>query len=134
MGQVNESWLWHRGMGHINFDNLLKLNKTQEIRDIPRISKSIDTICKPCQHEKQTRVSFKTKEYSTSNPLELVHSNLCGPTITKTLKGETYFMLLIDDYTRMTQVTFLKEKYEAFEKFKAFKALVKNETDLKSSA
>ena len=33
-------------------------------------------------------------------------------------------MLLIDDYTR---VTFLKEKSEAFMKFKAFKALVENE-------
>jgi transposase InsO family protein len=77
------------------------------------------------------RVSFKTKEYSTSNPLELVHTDLCGPTRTQTLKGESYFMLLIDDYTRMTWVTFLKEKYEAFEKFKSFKALVENETDLK---
>ena len=40
-------------------------------------------------------------------------------------------MLLIDDYTRMTWVTFLKEKIEAFEKFKDFKALVENETNLK---
>ena len=40
-------------------------------------------------------------------------------------------MFLIDDYTRMIWVTFLKEKIEAFEKFKAFKALVENVTDLK---
>jgi hypothetical protein len=33
-------------------------------------------------------------------------------------------MLLIDDYTRMTWVTFLKNKSDAFEKFKAFKTLV----------
>jgi hypothetical protein len=40
-------------------------------------------------------------------------------------------MFLIDDYTRMTWVTFLKKKSQAFEKFKAFKALAENETDLK---
>ena len=40
-------------------------------------------------------------------------------------------MLLIDDNTRMTWVTFLKEKSKAFEKFKSFKSLVENETDLK---
>ena len=40
-------------------------------------------------------------------------------------------MLLIDDYSIMTWVTFLKEKSEAFEKFKAFKALVENEIDFK---
>ena len=40
-------------------------------------------------------------------------------------------MLLIDDYTRMTWVTFLKEKLEAFEKFKIFKEMVENETHMK---
>ena len=40
-------------------------------------------------------------------------------------------MLFIDDYTMMTWVTFLKEKSEAFEKFKIFKAKVENESSLK---
>ena len=40
-------------------------------------------------------------------------------------------MLLIDDYTRMTTVTFLKEKSKDFEKFKIFKAVVENETNQK---
>ena len=62
MGQVNESWLWHRRMGHINFDNLIKLNKTQEVIDMSRISKPTDTIFNPCQHEKNMRISFKVKD------------------------------------------------------------------------
>jgi transposase InsO family protein len=37
-------------------------------------------------------------------------------------------MLIIDDYSRITWVSFLKEKSEAFEKFKVFKALTENET------
>ena len=36
-------------------------------------------------------------------------------------------MLFIDDFTRMCWVSFLKEKSEAFQKFKAFKILVENE-------
>jgi hypothetical protein len=40
-------------------------------------------------------------------------------------------MLIINDYTRMTWVYFLKEKSEAFEKFKAFNNSVYNETYLK---
>jgi hypothetical protein len=55
------------------------------------------------------RVSFKTKEYSMSNPLELVHTDLYGLARTHNLKGESYFMLLVYDYIRMTWVTFLKE-------------------------
>ena len=36
-------------------------------------------------------------------------------------------MLLVDDFTRMCWVFFLKEKSEAFQKFKTFKILVENE-------
>jgi transposase InsO family protein len=47
------------------------------------------------------------------------------------MNGEQYFMLLIDDYTRMTGVCFLKKKSEVFECFRIFKEMVENETDLK---
>jgi hypothetical protein len=40
-------------------------------------------------------------------------------------------MLFIDDYIRMTWVTFLKNKSEAFERFKTFKALDEIENDMK---
>jgi hypothetical protein len=57
--------------------------------------------------------------------------DLVGPTRTKGLKGEKYFMLLVDDYTRMTAVFFLKNKSEAFENFKIYKEMVENEMDSK---
>jgi transposase InsO family protein len=56
---------------------------------------------------------------------------LCGPTRTKGLKGEKYFMLLVDDYTRTTTVFFLRKKSEAFENFKVYKEMVENEIDSK---
>jgi transposase InsO family protein len=40
-------------------------------------------------------------------------------------------MLLVDDYTRMTAVCFLRKKSEAFENFKIYKEMVENETDSK---
>ena len=128
---VDESWLWHRRMGHLKFENLLKVSKKGAIRDFKKIVKPLKLVCKHCQHGKQTKASFKAKEHTTSHPLEIVHTDLCGQTITKSLQGEYYFMLFIDDYTRMTWVTFLKQKSEAFEKFKIFKAKVENETNLK---
>jgi transposase InsO family protein len=38
-------------------------------------------------------------------------------------------MLLVDDYTRMTAVFFLKNKSESFENFKIYKEMVENEMD-----
>ena len=114
-------------MGHLNFDNLVNLSKKEVVRDLHKIVKPLNSVCRHCQHGKETKASFKTKEHMSSHPLEIFHTDLCGLTRTKILQGEYYFMLLIDDYTRMNWVTFLKEKSEAFEKFKIFKAMVENE-------
>ena len=116
-------------MGHLNFDNLVKVSTKEVVRDFPKIVKSINSVCRNCQHGKQTKANFKTKEHMTSHPLEIVHTDICGPTRTKSMQGEYYFILVIDDYTRMTWVTFLKEKSEAFEKFKILKAMAENETN-----
>jgi len=56
---------------------------------------------------------------------------LCGPTRKNSPRGEEYFILFIDDFSRMCWIGLLKHKDEAFEKFKAFKALVENESDQK---
>jgi hypothetical protein len=36
LGKEDESWLWHRRMGHIHFENLVKVSKEESIREIPR--------------------------------------------------------------------------------------------------
>jgi hypothetical protein len=67
--QINESWLWHRRMVHIGFDNLIKFSKKEAMRDMPKVIKLSNSVCRHCQHGKKRRVRFKTKEYSTSKPL-----------------------------------------------------------------
>jgi transposase InsO family protein len=116
-------------MGHMHFDNLVKVRKGEAVKEMPQIMKPTNTLCKHCQQGKQTKTKFKSKEYSTTRPLKIVHTNLVGPTTTKGLKGERYFMLLVDDYTRMNAVCFLKNKSEAFENFKIYKEMVENEMD-----
>ena len=115
---VDESWLWHKRLGNLCFDNLAKISMKEAVRYLPKIIVPLNSMCRHCQHGKQTRANFKIKEHMTSHPLEIIHTDLCGRTRTKILQGYHYFMLLIDDYTRMTWVEFLKEKSEAFEKFK----------------
>jgi transposase InsO family protein len=129
LGKEDESWLWHRRMSHMHFNNLVKVSKREAVREMPQITKLTNTLCKHCQQGKQTKTRFKSKEYSTKRPPKIVHTDLAGPTTTKGLKGERYFMLLIDDYTRMTAVCFLKNKSEDFENFKIYKEMVEHEMD-----
>jgi transposase InsO family protein len=53
--------------------------------------------------------------------------DLYGPLRQEGTGRENYFMLIIDDYSGLSWVAFLKEKDESFEKFKIFKALNENQ-------
>jgi hypothetical protein len=44
LGKEDESWLWHKRMGHIHFDDLVKVNKREEVREIPQITKLTNTL------------------------------------------------------------------------------------------
>jgi hypothetical protein len=80
LSKHDESWLWHRRLRHLNFDHLIKLKNLEAVKDLPRISKPQDSMCKPCQVGKLTRTQFKSKSFtSTEKSLQLVHMDLCGP-------------------------------------------------------
>jgi len=79
-----------------------------------------------------TRAHFIEKEGSASKPLELVHTDLCGSSRKKSPRGEEeYFILFIDDFSRMCWIGLLKHKYEEFETLQSFKALVETESNRK---
>eukprot|EP00253_Pinus_taeda_P023845 PITA_23845 len=118
-------------LGHLTFPQIRKACKFQVFRDLLDISIPENTICKSCQFGKQTREHFPEKEGLASRALELVHTDLCGPSRKKSPHGEEYFILILDDFSRMCWIGLQKHKDEAFEKFKAFKTLVENDSDHK---
>ena len=78
MSMIDESWIWHRRMGHLNFDNLMKVSRKEVVRDLPNIVKPLNLVCKHCQHGKKIKSNFKVKGHTTSQPLEIVHTDRCG--------------------------------------------------------
>ena len=49
LGKEDESWIWHKRMSHIHFDNLVKVKKREVFREIPQIMKPTNTLCKDYQ-------------------------------------------------------------------------------------
>jgi hypothetical protein len=88
LGKEDEGWIWHKRMDHIHFDNLVKVNKKEAVREMTQITKPTNTLCKHCQQGNQTKTRFKSNEYSMTRPLKIVQNDLVGPTTTKGLKGE----------------------------------------------
>lgn len=128
----DDSWLWHRRHAHVNFDFLNKVVSKDLVVGLPKINFLKDHLCDTCQMGKQTMVSFKSKNViSTSRPLELIHMDLFGPYRTKSLGGNYYGFLLVDDYSRFTWTILLHTKDENFSAFKHFAKLSQNKINSK---
>ena len=125
----NDYWLWDFRFGHLHFSGLILLQHKQMVRGLPPIKEPTST-CKCCMLGKQHHEIFpKAVLYREMKPLELVHTDLCGPMRTQSIGGSCYFLTFINDYSRKTWVYFLKRKSETVAKFKEFKALVENQSD-----
>ena len=56
-----------------------------------------------------------------SRPLELIHIDLFGLTKTKSLNGNRYALILVDDFSRFTWIFFFEHKDQTFSHFKIFR-------------
>ncbi|KAL5849177.1 hypothetical protein ACOSQ4_007190 [Xanthoceras sorbifolium] len=124
--------LWHQRLGHLNFKDLKKLGKMKAVRGLPELGKKQEGVCGPCQLGKQTKgIHKKNKGTMSKRPLELLHMDLMGPMQTESLGGKRYIFVCVDDFSRFTWIDFLREKSDAFEKFKSLCIKLQNEKDLK---
>ncbi|GJY18006.1 putative ribonuclease H-like domain-containing protein, partial [Tanacetum coccineum] len=82
----NESKMWHRRLGHINFKTMNKLVKGNLVRGLPLNLFEKDYPCVACQKGKQHKASCKTKLVNSINtPLQILHMDLFRPTFVKRL-------------------------------------------------
>lgn len=81
----------------------------------------------PCVMGKQHRVPLKGPGKRASKLLELVHTDLCGPT-NRAIDNSYYFFTLIDDLSRKPCVYFLAKKSDVFLTFRDWKIYVENQT------
>eukprot|EP00253_Pinus_taeda_P023024 PITA_23024 len=122
------SKLWHERFGHLNYRSLQHLCKENMVTGLPMVS-CRDGVCSGCVLGKHHRDSFeKRASWHASAPLQLVHSDLCGPLPVASFSGCKYFLTFIDDFSRRTWVYFLKLKSEVFNTFLAFKAFVEKQS------
>ena len=63
--------------------------------------------------------------------LEMVHTDVWGPTPVSSLGGYRFYVTFIDDFSRKVWVYFLKHKSNVFSIFKKWKVEVENKTGLK---
>nr|GEV81499.1 ribonuclease H-like domain-containing protein [Tanacetum cinerariifolium] len=129
---IDESNLWHRRLGHINFKTINKLVKGNLVRGLPiKVFENKNT-CVACKKGKQHKASCKTKSVSSvDQPLFRLHMDLFGPTFVKSLNKKSYCLVITDDYSRFTWVFLLATKDETSPILKTFITGLENQLSLK---
>ena len=86
----NLSKLWHEQFGHLNYCSLQQLCKDNMVTCLLMVSYK-DSVCSGCLLRKHHRDIFdKRASWHASVPLELVHSDLCGPLPSASFSGFKY--------------------------------------------
>ncbi|GJW94660.1 putative ribonuclease H-like domain-containing protein [Tanacetum coccineum] len=128
----DESKLWHRRLGHLNFKTMNKLVKGNLVRGLPSKHFENNESCVACQNGKQHKTSFKSKtENSINLPLHLLHMDLFGLTFVKSLTKKMYCLVVTGDFSRFTWVFFLATKDETSGIVKSFITRIENLVDHK---
>ncbi|GJR99223.1 putative ribonuclease H-like domain-containing protein [Tanacetum coccineum] len=129
---IDESNLWHRRLGHINFKTMNKLVRGNLVRGLPSKLFENDHTCVACQKGKQHKASCKTKLVSSiSQPLQMLHMDLFGPTSVRSINHKTYCLVVTDDYSRFSWVFFLATKDETSGILKTFITGIENQINHK---
>lgn len=113
---------WHKRLSHVCNQ---KFNQLKSAVADPSVFESIiptNDLCEVCVQSKQTRLPFnKSKDKSSIvRPLQVVHSDVCGPILPGTPSGKKYFVTFVDDFTHYCVVYLIREKSEVFQVFKDY--------------
>lgn len=82
--------------------------------------------CEVCLKAKQTRLPFQKSNSKSTEVLDLIHTDVCGPMQKESPSGKKYILTLIDDFSRFTIIYLLREKSEVEEKLREYVLMVSN--------
>ena len=77
------------------------------------------------------KLLFSSTIHKSTQPLELIHSDLWGPAPLTSHFGFNYYVIFIDGFSRFSWLYNLKKKSELFENFLEFKRRVENQSSSK---
>ena len=97
---------------------------------IPKLPLKDFEKCESCSQAKITKTPHKSV-IRVSEPLDLIHSDICEFEGILTRNGKRYFITFIDDCSNFSYVYLLKNKSEAIDMFKIFLSEIENQFNRK---
>ena len=116
------SKLWHCHLGHISRGRIEWLIKKSILTPLEFLDLEQCIDCIKGKYIKKIKKDTKRSVWI----LEIVYTNIYGPFPVKSVDGYDSFITFIDHYSCFGYIYPIKERSEALDKFKIFKAKVEN--------
>ena len=123
--------LWHCRLGHLNYYYVDCLVKKELVHGMKYSNDDFDKQCKGFASGKMHKFPVPKQSLNrATQPLELVHTEVCGPMNVDSIGGSKYMFTFTDAYTRYITVHFITSNAEVLSKFKEYVNMVENRTGL----
>ena len=123
--------IWHEIFGHIDYKYISYLSGNDMVIGLPNIKFS-KGVCQGYILGKHPEHKYERASHQrTSTFLELIHSDISGPSPHISMIQAKYALTFIDDFSIYCWVYLLKNKSEVFDLFKVFRALVEKQSGRK---
>ena len=130
--------VWHRRLAHRNFSAAaqvmiqkavsgLVISKETPGNSLPT-REMTDGVCSTCAAGGQHKDAVTGTSEKTTNLMENIHSDICGPMQTATFTNERYFVTFVDEASGRIAVALWQNKAEAFEKFVSYRNRAEKDT------
>ena len=116
---------WHSRLGHPNSHTLRFMLSRFSLPLSTDLPSSSVLFCNSCSTNKSHKLPFSTSTLTTSQPLEILFSDV-WTSPTTLVDGYKYYVLFVDHYTRYTWLYPLKAKSQVATIFPILKQLVEN--------
>ncbi|GKA94145.1 retrovirus-related pol polyprotein from transposon TNT 1-94 [Tanacetum coccineum] len=110
---IESSNVWHGRLGHVNFNSMRRLIKFNSIPN--------------CHIDSKYKCEICVEAKLTTEPLDMIHTDICDLKSLPTKGGNKYFIMFINDCTKYYYVYLLKSKDEAIDKFVLYKTEVEDQ-------
>ena len=126
-------WKWHRRLGHLGFQNMLKLLDSSTGMNITaeQIRAKLKAVCPVCAVTRAlVKIPRDSAKRHAREPGQMVHVDSWGPYPIEGFDGTKYFLFITDDCTRYTWCARFDHKHQLFEMFKALVKFIQKTYDI----
>ena len=115
-------WLWHRRLKYLSFRYLKKLQP-----HLFSCLSILDFQCEIYELAKSYRISYLPSLKKSMEPFAVIHSDVWGPAKISSFSNARYFVTFVDECTRMTWISLLRNKSEVCTVFQKFHKMVQTQ-------